>query len=203
MKIICIARNYSEHAQELNHPVSDEPVFFMKPDSSLLLGNQPFFLPEFSKVIHHEIEIVIKINRLGKHIEKQYAHRYYNEITAGIDFTARDIQRKCQNEGQPWEICKAFDGSAVLGKFINLLLFQSINNISFALKINDKIVQQGNTAQMLFDTDTIISYVSKFVTLKIGDIIFTGTPAGIGPVHIDDHLEGFIEDKKVFDFNVK
>ncbi len=203
MKIICIGRNYSEHARELNNPIPAKPIFFMKPDSSLLLGNKPFFLPEFSSEIHHELEIVIKICRLGKHIDEKFAYRYYNEITAGIDFTARDLQNKCKKEGHPWEIAKAFDASAVLGKFLNLSLVGNINKISFSLKVNDKIVQQGNTADMLYDVDTIISYISKFVTLKIGDIIFTGTPAGVGQVSLNDHLEGFIEEKKVFDFKIK
>jgi len=203
MKIICIGRNYSEHARELNNPIPAKPIFFMKPDSSLLLGNKPFFLPEFSSEIHHELEIVVKICRLGKHIDEKFAYRYYNEITAGIDFTARDLQNKCKKEGHPWEIAKAFDASAVLGKFLNLSLIGNINKISFSLKVNDKIVQQGNTADMLYDVDTIISYISKFVTLKIGDIIFTGTPAGVGQVSLNDHLEGFIEEKKVFDFKIK
>ncbi len=203
MKIICIGRNYSEHARELNNPIPAELIFFMKPDSSLLLGNKPFFLPEFSSEIHHELEIVVKICRLGKYIDKKFANRYYNEITAGIDFTARDLQNRCKKEGHPWEIAKAFDASAVLGKFLNLSLIGNINNISFSLKVNDKIVQQGNTADMLFDVDTIISYISKFVTLKIGDIIFTGTPAGVGPVSLNDHLEGFIGGGKVFNFKIK
>ncbi len=203
MKIICIGRNYGEHIRELNNAMPSEPVFFMKPDSSLLIGDKPFFLPEFSNEIHHEVEIVVKINRLGKHIEKKFADRYYNEITAGIDFTARDLQNKCRKEGNPWEIAKAFDGSAVLGKFLNLALFPDIDRISFSLKINDKVVQQGNTADMLFDVDTIISYISQFVTLKIGDIVFTGTPAGVGPVKLNDRLEGFVEERKVFDFKVK
>jgi len=203
MKIICIGRNYKEHIKELNSPIPSEPVFFMKPDSSLLLGDKPFFLPEFSKEIHHEVEMVVKINRIGKNIDKQFAHRYYNEITAGIDFTARDLQNKCRKEGNPWEIAKAFDGSAVLGKFLSLLLFGDIKKISFHLNVNDKTVQQGNTADMLFDVDSIISYVSQFITLKIGDLIFTGTPAGVGPVAVNDHLEGFIEDRKVFDIVVK
>jgi 2-keto-4-pentenoate hydratase/2-oxohepta-3-ene-1,7-dioic acid hydratase in catechol pathway len=203
MKIICIGRNYSEHVKELNSLIPSEPVFFMKPDSALLLGDKPFFLPEFSKEIHHEIELVVKINRIGKHIEKQFANRYYNEITAGIDFTARDLQNKCRKEGNPWEIAKAFDGSAVLGKFLSLSLYKDINNISFHLKVNNKIVQQGTTADMLFNVDTIISYTSQFVTLKIGDIIYTGTPKGVGCVNVNDHLEGFIEDRKVFDFEVK
>jgi len=203
MKIICIGRNYSEHARELNNPIPAKPIFFMKPDSSLLLGNKPFFLPEFSSEIHHELEIVVKICRLGKHIDEKFAYRYYNEITAGIDFTARDLQNKCKKEGHPWEIAKAFDASAVLGKFLNLSLVGNINKISFSLKVNDKIVQQGNTADMLYDVDTIISYISKFVTLKIGDIIFTGTPAGVGQVSLNDHLEGFIGEKKVFDFKIK
>lgn len=203
MKIICIGRNYTDHARELNNPVPAEPVFFMKPDSSLLLGNRPFFLPEFSEEIHHEVELVIKIIRLGKNIESQFAHRYYDEITVGIDFTARDLQRKCMEEGKPWEIAKGFDGAAALGKFIALKKLKDRVNISFRLDINSKQVQRGNSKDMLFSFDNIIAYVSRFMTLKLGDLIFTGTPAGVSSVKINDRLEGYIEDQKLFDFQIK
>jgi 2-keto-4-pentenoate hydratase/2-oxohepta-3-ene-1,7-dioic acid hydratase in catechol pathway len=203
MKIICIGKNYSEHAKELNSEVPSEPLFFMKPDSALLLGNKPFFLPDFSNEIHHEIEIVVKINRLGKHIEKQFANRYYNEVTAGVDFTARDLQQVCVKEGKPWEISKAFDGSAVLGKFINVSQLKDPTSVPFHLDIDGVTVQQGNTKDMVFGIDELIEYVSTFVTLKIGDLIYTGTPVGVGSVKIDNHLEGYIEEKKLFDFQVK
>jgi acylpyruvate hydrolase len=203
MKIICIGKNYAEHAKELNSAVPEEPLFFMKPDSAMLLGNNPFFLPDFSKEVHHEIEIVVKINRLGKHIEKSFAHRYYTEVTVGIDFTARDLQRICVKEGKPWEICKAFDGSAALGKFINLTQVSDPTAIPFLLKIDGNTKQQGNTKDMIFSIDDIISYVSKFITLKIGDLIYTGTPVGVGPVEIGNRLQGFIDDKMLFDFQVK
>ena len=203
MKIICIGRNYVKHAQELNHDVPTEPVFFMKPDSALSLDNKPFFLPDFSKEIHHEIELVIKINRLGKNIEAKFAHRYYDEIGLGIDFTARDIQRHLIEKGLPWEKAKAFDSSAVLGKFISKEELGDMGHILFSLKRNGEIVQSGDSQLMIFPFDTIIEHVSKYVTLKIGDLIYTGTPAGVGPVAIDDRLEGFIGEKKMFDIQVK
>jgi 2-keto-4-pentenoate hydratase/2-oxohepta-3-ene-1,7-dioic acid hydratase in catechol pathway len=203
MKIICIGRNYIEHAKELNNPVPDEPVFFMKPDSSILVNNKPFFLPDFSKEIHHEVEIVIRINRLGKNIEKKFASRYYNEVTVGIDFTARDLQRICKEQGRPWEIAKAFDGSAVLGSFVQLSTIKNPDSIEFSLDINGRKVQKGNTINMIFSIDRIIEYVSQFVTLKIGDIIYTGTPAGVGAVNINDRLEAYIGERKLLDFVVK
>ena len=203
MKIICIGRNYVKHAQELKHEVPTEPVFFMKPDSALLLDNKPFFLPDFSKEIHHEIELVIKINRLGKNIEAKFAHRYYDEIGLGIDFTARDVQRQLIEKGLPWEKAKAFDSSAVLGKFIPKEEIIDIRQILFSLKKNGEVVQSGDSQLMIFPFDTIIEHVSKYVTLKIGDLIYTGTPAGVGPVAIDDRLEGFIGEKKMFDIQVK
>ena len=203
MKIICIGRNYEEHARELNNPVPAEPIFFMKPDSSLLANNKPFFIPEFSNEIHHEVEIVIKISRLGKNIQQKFASRYYNELTTGIDFTARDLQRNCKKEGKPWEIAKGFDGSAVLGQFIPLSELVNQKEISFRLDINGKTIQTGNTRDMLFSIDRVIEYVSQFVTLKMGDMIYTGTPAGVGPVKINDRLEAFIEDRKLLDFRVK
>jgi acylpyruvate hydrolase len=203
MKIICIGRNYVEHAKELNNPVPDEPVFFMKPDSSLLINNKPFFLPNFSKEIHHEVEIVIKLSRLGKNIQQKFASRYYNEVTVGIDFTARDLQRICKEKGKPWEIAKGFDGSAVLGEFISLSELENQHEIDFKLEINGIPVQKGNTRDMLFSFDRIIEYVSQFVTLKMGDIIYTGTPAGVGPVKINDRLAAYLEEKKLLDFMVK
>ncbi len=203
MKIICIVRNYSKHIKELNSSTPDQPVFFMKPDSSLLLNNKPFFLPDFSSEMHHEAEIVIRINRLGKHIDRKFANRYYDEISIGIDFTARDLQKKCKDAGHPWEIAKSFDNSAVLGKFIKLKNISNPDSIKFSLDINGKKVQNGDTAEMLFKIDHIIEYVSQFNTLKMGDLIFTGTPVGVGPVKVGDHLEGFIEDEKLLDFQVK
>lgn len=204
MKIICIGRNYVAHVHELKNEIPQEPVFFMKPDSSLLRNNDPFYIPEWSNEIHHEIELVIKINRLGKNIGKQFAHRYYDEIGLGIDFTARDIQNKLKEKGLPWEKAKAFDQSAVLGgMFIDKTVFPDQHNISFKLKINGNMVQDGNSELMIFSFEEIISHVSKYVTLKIGDLIYTGTPAGVGPVKIGDHLEGFLEDKKILDFMIK
>jgi 2-keto-4-pentenoate hydratase/2-oxohepta-3-ene-1,7-dioic acid hydratase in catechol pathway len=192
------------HANELNNEIPDEPVFFMKPDSSLLRNNDPFYIPDWTKDVHHEIELVIKINRLGKNIEKQFAHRYFDEIGLGIDFTARDIQNKLKEKGLPWEKAKAFDQAAVLGSvFIDKTVFPVQDSISFKLKINDKVVQDGNSGLMIFGFEEIISHVSKYVTLKIGDLIYTGTPAGVGPVKIGDHLEGFLENKKLLDFMIK
>ena len=203
MKIICIGRNYVKHAQELNHDVPAEPVFFMKPDSALLKDNKPFFLPDFSKEIHHEIELVIKISRLGKNIEARFAQRYYEEIGLGIDFTARDLQRQLIEKGLPWEKAKAFDSSAVLGKFMTTSELGDLGHILFSLKRNGEIVQSGDSQLMIFPFDTIIEHVSKYVTLKIGDLIYTGTPAGVGPVAIGDRLEGYIGEKKMFDVLVK
>lgn len=203
MKIICIGRNYVKHAQELNHDVPTEPVFFMKPDSALSKDNKPFFLPDFSSEIHHEIELVVKINRLGKNIEAKFAHRYYDEIGLGIDFTARDIQRHLIEKGLPWEKSKGFDSSAVLGKFLSREEIGDMGKILFSLKRNGEIVQSGDSELMIFPFDTIIEHVSKYVTLKIGDLIYTGTPAGVGQVAIGDRLEGFIGEKKMFDIQVK
>ena len=203
MKIIAIGRNYIDHAKELNNPVPDTPVVFLKPDSSIIKKNKPFFLPEFSNEIHHEVEIVLKISRLGKNIASKFAFRYFNEIGIGIDFTARDLQRNCMNNGLPWEIAKAFDGSAPLGKFVPKSKFRDVNCIRFRLEINGKVVQQGNTKDMIFPVEKIIAYVSKFFTLKTGDLIFTGTPAGVGPVHKNDHLKAYIEDELLLDFFVK
>jgi 2-keto-4-pentenoate hydratase/2-oxohepta-3-ene-1,7-dioic acid hydratase in catechol pathway len=203
MKIICIGRNYADHAKELNNPVPASPVFFMKPDSSLLINNKPFFYPHFSKEIHYETEIVLKICKLGKSIQPQYAGRYYEEIGIGIDFTARDLQNICKKEGHPWEIAKAFDQSAVLGKFVPKTSLPDLSAINFQLEINDITVQKGNTRDLLFSFDTLISYVSAFVTLKTGDLIYTGTPAGVGPVKIGDHLAASVEGQVLLDFRIK
>ncbi|MEZ7939136.1 MAG: fumarylacetoacetate hydrolase family protein [Schleiferiaceae bacterium] len=204
MKIICIGRNYAKHAEELNNPIPQEPVVFLKPDTAVLLKKHPFFIPEHSNNIHHEIELVVKINRLGKHIETRFAHKYYSEIALGIDFTARDVQDDCKKKGLPWEKAKAFDGSAAVSNFFSLeSLKKEINNIDFYLDINGKKVQEGNTKQMLFSVDQLISHVSKYFTLKTGDLIFTGTPAGVGPVQREDLLELYLEGKRIFYFNVK
>lgn len=203
MKIICIGRNYVEHAKELNNPVPKRPVIFMKPDTALLQKNNPFFYPEFSKDIHYETELVLKICKNGRHIEERFAYKYYNEIGIGIDFTARDIQAECKAKGLPWEIAKAFDQAAPLGKFLPVSKFPDLNNINFSLKINDEIRQEGNSTDMIFSFDQIIAYISKFITLRTGDLIFTGTPEGVGPTKIDDHFEAYIENEKLLDFNVK
>ena len=203
MKIICIGRNYANHAKELNNPIPEEPVIFMKPDSSLIRNNQPFFIPDFSTDVHHEVELVVKINKLGRHIDKKFAHKYYNEISIGIDFTARDLQSKMKEKGLPWEKAKGFDGSAPLGKFVPKSTFSDIENISFHLDINGKRVQTGNTSNMLFSIDTIVEHVSKYFTLKIGDLIYTGTPEGVGPVKAGDRLACFIEEEELLAFNIR
>ena len=204
MKIIAVGMNYAAHNKELNHTLTlTEPTIFMKADSALLKDGKPFFIPDFTKELHHEAEIVVKIDRLGKNIAERFAHRYYDEITVGIDFTARDLQRKQKELGLPWEIAKSFDHSAAVGTFISKDVVADIQNLNFHLDINHNTVQQGNTSEMIYTVDRIISYISQFFTLKIGDLIFTGTPAGIGPVAIDDHLQGYIEEEKLFDFRVK
>jgi 2-keto-4-pentenoate hydratase/2-oxohepta-3-ene-1,7-dioic acid hydratase in catechol pathway len=203
MKIICIGRNYADHAKELKNEVPKEPVLFLKPETAVILKRHPFFIPDFSNDVHHELELVIRINKLGKHIEERFAHTYYNELTLGIDFTARDLQSKLKSKGLPWERAKAFDGSAMVGKFVNKQLYADLNNLNFRLEKNGKIVQNGNTREMLFSIDQIVAYASTYFTLKIGDLIFTGTPAGVGPVAANDVLEGFLEDEKLFHLNVK
>jgi 2-keto-4-pentenoate hydratase/2-oxohepta-3-ene-1,7-dioic acid hydratase in catechol pathway len=203
MKIICIGRNYLAHARELNNEVPDKPVFFMKPDSALVTSNRPFFYPEFSSDVHHELEVVIRIDRLGRSIEEGYAHRYFNELGLGVDFTARDLQAEQKKKGLPWEIAKGFDYSAPVSEFYPLEKFGDIHNLSFRLDINGKTVQDGNTSLMIFSYEKIIAYVSRFMTLKTGDLIFTGTPAGVGPVAIGDRLEAYLEGEKVMDFPVK
>lgn len=204
MKIIAVGMNYANHNKEMLHSLKlSEPTIFMKSDSSLLKDGKPFFIPDFSSEIHYETEIVVKIDRLGKNIAERFAHRYYNEVTVGIDFTARDMQQKLRSQGLPWELSKAFDNSAVLGSFVPLAEIGDINHIPFHLDINEKKVQEGNTEDMLFSVDKIIAYVSRFFTLKIGDLIYTGTPAGVGPVKIDDHLQGYIGERKLLDFFVR
>jgi 2-keto-4-pentenoate hydratase/2-oxohepta-3-ene-1,7-dioic acid hydratase in catechol pathway len=203
MKLICIGRNYTEHIKELQNEKPLNPVIFLKPDTAILLKKQPFFIPDFSADVHHEVEVLIKINRVGKHIDKKFAHKYYNEIGLGIDFTARDLQRQLKEKGLPWEKAKSFDGAAVIGKWLPVKEISDVDKIEFSLKNNDKIVQMGNTSHMLWKIDEIIEYVSKYFTLKIGDIIFTGTPAGVGKVIANDKLKGFIEDKEMFSITVK
>ena len=197
--------NYAGHNEEMKHiPVHEVPAIFMKPDSSLLKDGKTFYLPDFSSEIHYETEIVVKINRLGKNIAEKFAHRYYDEVTVGIDFTARDLQNKLRKDGLPWEICKAFDNSAALGQFVPLSgLKDGIDNLPFRLNINGKTVQSGNTSQMIFHVDKIIAYISRFFTLKIGDLIYTGTPAGVGVVNINDYLEAFIEERKLLNIYIK
>jgi len=203
MKFICIGRNYIDHVKEFNSSIPTEPVFFFKPETALLLKRQPFFMPDFSQNIHYELELILKICKVGKNIQEKFAPAYYNEIGVGIDFTARDIQGNCIKNGLPWEISKAFDGSAVVGVCFEKKSFDDINNIDFSLKLNDNIVQKGNSKDMIFNFDKLISYVSQFVTLKMGDIIFTGTPSGVGPVKINDVLEGYIGKEKSFKILVK
>jgi len=203
MKILAIGQNYIEHNKELNSKHPSEPVVFMKPDTALLKNNKPFYLPEFSDELHYETELIIKINRLGKNIDPKFAHRYYSEIGLGVDFTARDLQRKLKNEGKPWEISKAFDNSAVIGDFLPISQFPDIQDIHFSLNLNGMTVQQGHSADMIFPVNELIAYISRFFTLKIGDILFTGTPAGVGKVAVGDRLEGYISDNKMFDFKIK
>lgn len=203
MKIICIGRNYVAHARELNNEVPDKPVFFMKPDSALVTSNRPFFYPEFSSDVHYELEVVIRINRLGRSIEEQYADRYYNELALGIDFTARDLQAEQKKKGLPWEIAKGFDYSAPISEFFPLEKYGDIHKLAFRLDLNGKTVQDGSTSLMIFSFEKIIAYVSRFMTLKTGDLIFTGTPAGVGPVAINDRLEAYLEGDKLMDFPVK
>lgn len=203
MKIICIGRNYVAHARELNNEVPDKPVFFMKPDSALVTSNRPFFYPDFSSDVHHELEVVIRINRLGRSIEERYAHRYFSELALGVDFTARDLQAEQKKKGLPWEIAKGFDYSAPVSEFYPLARFGDIHKLSFRLDINGKTVQDGNTSHMIFSFERIIAYLSRFMTLKTGDLIFTGTPAGVGPVALNDRLEAYLEGEKLMDFPVK
>ena len=203
MKIICVGWNYPDHNLEMKHETVSEPVIFMKPDSALLRENKPFFIPDFSKQVEYEVELVVRINRLGKNISEKFASRYYEEVALGVDFTARDLQQRQRALGAPWEIAKAFDNSAVISDFIPLSTLVNAEGISFSLSKNGIEVQRGNTRDMLFSVNQIIAYVSQFFTLKIGDLIYTGTPAGVGPVVMGDYLEGFIEDNKMLNFFVK
>lgn len=203
MKIICIGRNYVKHIEELENERPDEPVVFIKPDTAVLLKQHPFVIPEFSEDIHHEVEILVRINKVGKYIDAKFAHQYYDEIGLGIDFTARDLQNKLKEKGLPWEKAKGFDGSAVIGDFLSKKLFSSMENINFELKKNSTTVQKGNTKYMLWKIDELIAHVSQYFTLKIGDILFTGTPEGVAVVQPNDVLEGFIEEKRMFKIQVK
>lgn len=203
MKIICIGLNYRKHALEMGRPFPEEPVVFLKPDSSIIKNNKPFFLPDFSKEIHYEVEVVIRISKLGKGISPKFAHRYFNEVTLGIDFTSRDLQNRLSKAGLPWELSKCFDGAAPLGKFIPVSTIENMQNINFRLEINSKIVQQSNTSDMIFGFNPIIAYVSRFFTLKTGDLIFTGTPSGVGAIHKNDNLVACLNDKPLLDFVIK
>lgn len=203
MKLICIGRNYADHAKEMKADLPTEPLFFMKPDTALLKDTTEFYLPELNSEIHFECELVVKINKAGKHIGVEFAHKYYSEITLGLDLTARDLQAKCKEKGLPWEIAKAFDNSApISNQWINVADV-SLSDLSFQFFQNGELKQHGFTKDMIFSIDTIISYVSQFITLKTGDLIFTGTPAGVGPIQIGDKLEGFLEENKLFEFTVK
>ncbi len=203
MKLICIGRNYTEHIKELENEKPTDPVVFLKPDTAILLKKQPFFIPDFSSDVHYEVEILVKINRVGKYINRKFAHKYYKEIGLGIDFTARDVQSQLKAKGLPWEKAKAFDGAAVIGKWLPIERIKDLDNVNFTLQKNEAVVQQGNTSHMLWKVDELIEYVSKYFTLKIGDIIFTGTPAGVGKVIANDKLKGFIEDEEMFSITVK
>ena len=203
MKIICIGRNYAEHAKEMKSEVPTEPVFFMKPDTALLKDNEPFYFPDFTKDLHHEIEVVLKISKVGKHIAEAFAHKYYEELSLGIDFTARDLQAQCKAKGLPWEKAKSFDGSAPIGKFVKKSELGDLHNLHFDLSINNELRQKGNTNDLLFSFDKVIAYVSQFVTLKVGDLIYTGTPEGVGPVAIGDKLKGTLNGEELFCFEIK
>jgi 2-keto-4-pentenoate hydratase/2-oxohepta-3-ene-1,7-dioic acid hydratase in catechol pathway len=203
MKIICIGRNYAEHAKEMKSEVPTEPVFFMKPDTALLKDNEPFYFPDFTNDLHHEIEVVLKISKVGKHIAEAFAHKYYEELSVGIDFTARDLQAQCKAKGLPWEKAKSFDGSAPIGKFVKKSELGDLQNLHFDLSINNELRQKGNTNDLLLSFDKVIAYVSQFVTLKVGDLIFTGTPEGVGPVAIGDKLKGTLNSVELFCFEVK
>ncbi|NQX85430.1 MAG: fumarylacetoacetate hydrolase family protein [Flavobacteriaceae bacterium] len=203
MKLICIGRNYAAHIAELENEKPTDPVVFLKPDTAILLKKQPFFIPDFSDDVHYEVEVLVKINKVGKYIDRKFAHKYYEQVTVGIDFTARDVQRHLKAKGLPWEKAKAFDGAAVVGEWMSKHDLEDVNNINFSLLKNKTLVQQGNTNLMLWKINEIIEYVSKYFTLKIGDIIFTGTPSGVGKVEANDTLTGFIEDKQLFSIKVK
>lgn len=204
MKIIAVGMNYDLHKRELGHTeVNENPVIFMKPDSAILKDGKPFFIPDFSHEIHYETELVVRINRLGKNIAPRFAHRYYDALTVGIDFTARDLQREFREAGHPWELSKGFDNSAAIGNFVPVSNYADVQQLHFSLTIDNHEVQHGFTGDMLFRVDDVIAYVSRFVTLKIGDLLFTGTPAGVGPVRIGQHLQGYLEDEKLLDFYIR
>ena len=203
MKIICIGRNYTDHIAELENEKPENPVVFLKPDTAILLKGQPFFIPDFSQDVHHEVEVLVRINRIGKHIQPKFAHKYYDEIGLGIDFTARDLQAQLKAKGLPWEKAKGFDGAAVVGKWVAKAELPQVDELQFSLRKNGETIQAGNTALMLWKIDELIAYVSQFFTLKIGDIIFTGTPAGVGPVAINDILVGELEGRELFNIKVK
>lgn len=203
MKIICIGRNYADHARELNNSIPSEPVIFMKPKSALLIPDKPLYYPEFTDDLQYECELVIKISKNGKYIQERFARKYYNEISVGLDFTARDLQQRQKEKGLPWEIAKAFDASAAVGKFVPLTEDKKIQDMRFQLKLNDQVVQDGYSGDMIFDVNRIIEYVSQFFTLNIGDLIFTGTPAGVGAVNVYDKLEGFLEGEKLLEVNIR
>lgn len=203
MKIIAIGRNYAEHAKELNNPVPTVPVIFMKPDTAVLKDNKPFYHPEFSADIHHEIELVLKISKEGKHVAEKFASNYFDEIALGVDFTARDLQQKHKEKGLPWELAKAFDNSAPVSKFLPKSQFSDLKNLNFRLELNGNTVQAGNTKDLLFSFESIIAFVSKYITLKKGDLIFTGTPQGVGKINVGDHLAGYLEEEKLLDFNIR
>lgn len=205
MKIFAVGMNYLEHNKELHGSLfkPEEPVIFTKADSAVLKDHKPFFIPDHMGRIDYETEIVVRISKLGKNISERFAHRYYDAVTVGIDFTARELQKKLRSEGKPWDLCKGFDGSSALGEWVSLDKFRDIQALHFHLDINGNTVQEGCTSDMLYRVDQLIAYISQYFTLKTGDILYTGTPAGVGPVHIDDHLEGYIEDRKVLEFNCK
>ncbi len=203
MKIICIGRNYIDHAKELKNPVPKKPLVFMKPPSALLINNKPLYYPEFTKDLHYELEVVLKIAKNGRHVQDEFASDYYDQVALGIDFTARDVQAKCKEKGHPWEIAKGFDNSAALSNFVNLSKLPDPKAIKFQMKRNGKLVQNGNTKDLIFSFDYIISYVSQYFKLQQGDIIYTGTPAGVGPVQIGDVLEGFLEGDKLLETSIK
>jgi 2-keto-4-pentenoate hydratase/2-oxohepta-3-ene-1,7-dioic acid hydratase in catechol pathway len=203
MKIICVGRNYVDHAKELKNEVPKEPVLFLKPETAIIHKNMPFFIPDFSNEVHHELELVVKINKLGKHINEKFAHKYYNEVTVGIDFTARDVQAECKAKGLPWEKAKAFDGSALVGKLITKEKLKDVNSIVIEMHKNGEVVQKGNTKDMVFTIDKLIAYISQYFTLKIGDLIFTGTPAGVAKVIKEDTLKLFLEDEQLAQVSVK
>ncbi|WP_039052683.1 fumarylacetoacetate hydrolase family protein [Sphingobacterium sp. T2] len=203
MKIIAIGRNYIDHAKELNNPVPENPVIFLKPDTAILKDNKDFYYPEFSQDIHYECELVFRVCNEGKHVSPKFVHKYYDAIGLGIDFTARDIQSKHKEKGLPWELAKAFDHSAVISPLIPKEEFSDLNNIQFSLKKNQEIVQEGNSKDMIFDIDSLIVYITKFITIRKGDLIYTGTPAGVGPIQIGDKLEGYLENKLMFSTHIK